>query len=119
MSEKLFHIANAIYHNTLPPMNIWVMLPTGIIMGKLTSHDEMTKDIRENIKVQEKENPVEHAVKSVSYQFTYKEMTEQYPGAENETVITLIDAKVLVNELELQAPFANIDADQIIAWGPA
>ncbi|MBT3392243.1 MAG: hypothetical protein HN413_17735 [Chloroflexi bacterium] len=117
MSEKLFRIAVAIYKEQLPPMNIWVMLPQGLIMGQLTSKKEMAKDIRRNIKEQEKENPIEPAVKSVSYKFTYGDLTNDYPEAEEEKTITLKDVNIHTYDVELHSPFAHIDATKITAWG--
>ena len=108
MSEQLYYMAIEISRGKLLPLQIWVMLAPGIIMGELTSDAELKKGIRKNTKPDEQKNSVEVAVKSISTQFTYKEISDDNPKVKEEKIITLQNATIYTNGVELHSLIASV-----------
>lgn len=117
MSIKLFQLAKAIYEGKLDPMEIWVLLPNGVIFGKMASKSELINVVRSNT-AQIDSSSIVTAVKSISHRFTYKEIVDEAPETTSENTITLTQAKVHTGDFWMEAPFAHIPANHIMCWGP-
>ena len=94
------------------------MLPSGLIFGKLLNREAMAKEIKKHVDPKSEIAPIEQAVKSISYRFTYKDMDDADPDAAEEEIITLFHACLYGQDCIVDAPLVHVCANKIIAWGP-
>jgi len=117
MSTKFYLHTMKIREGVLNPMYVWILVSNGIFFGKVASDTEISEVIRANCKDAEGDQK-EVTDTFLKNKATFNDLLKEHPEAYFDKIITLIHVKGHIAEVELKTPIAEINAHEIIAWGP-
>ncbi len=103
MSKMFIDFINKMNESTVKHKEIWVLMPNALLSGKILSL-----------------GATEAAIQSFM-QNSNEEKRKGGNDGEYKTsndLVTLVEVVILSGEIQIDAPFAFVIPDQVIAWGP-